>query len=132
VIPGLTDQDLEAVLTAAAGAGASRAEALLIRLPLEVQELFRAWLRTHYPERAGKVLSLIRQCRAGKLNDARFGARFTGTGAIAALLQKRFELTAKRLGLQRQNAGWSLDGSRFRAPPRLGAQLSLFGHDGPK
>jgi len=94
LIPGLTDQDLERVLEAAAQAGASRAGSLLIRLPLELKDLFADWLQLHFPERAGKVLGLIRQCRGGKLNDARFGTRFTGTGPIAELLQQRFELAA--------------------------------------
>jgi DNA repair photolyase len=126
LIPGLTDQDLERVVAAAARAGATRAGCLLIRLPLEIKDLFADWLRVRYPDRAEKVLSLIRQCREGKLNDASFGTRFTGTGPVAGLLQKRFELAAGRLGLLRQDAGWELDVSRFRPPVPPGAQLSLF------
>ncbi len=126
LIPGLTDQDLERMLAAAAQAGASRANSLLIRLPLELKDLFADWLRVHFPERAGKMLDLIRQCRAGKLNDAQFGTRFTGTGPIAELLQQRFELAADRLGLLRQDASWALDPKRFRAPGPAGAQGSLF------
>ena len=126
LIPGLTDQDLERVLEAAAQAGASRAGTLLIRLPLEVKELFADWLRAHFPDRAGRVLSLIRQCREGRLNDAQFGSRFIGTGAVAELLQQRFELAARRRGLLRQDASWELDTNRFRAPVAGGAQLSLF------
>jgi DNA repair photolyase len=114
LIPGLTDQNLERVLEAAAQAGTSRAGCLLIRLPLEIKDLFTDWLRAHFPERAEKVLSLIRQCRGGKLNDARFGTRFIGTGPIAELLQQRFDLAAGRLGLLRRDAGWELDCSRFR------------------
>lgn len=126
LIPGLTDQDLERVLEAAAEAGATRAGSLLIRLPLEIKDLFQDWLHAHYPDRAEKVLSLVRQCRGGELNDARFGRRFTGTGPVAELLQKRFELAGGRLGLLRQDAGWDLDGSRFRLPSRKDPQLSLF------
>jgi len=126
LIPGLTDQDLERVLEAAAQAGASRASSLLIRLPLELKDLFTDWLQTHFPERAGKVLGLIRQCRGGKLNDARFGTRFTGMGPIAELLQQHFELVAGRLDLLRQDAGWELDSKRFRAPGPAGTQGSLF------
>ena len=126
LIPGLTDREMERVLDAAARAGASRAGCLLIRLPLEIKYLFEDWLRSHFPERADKVLSLIRQCRDGKLNDARFGTRFSGTGPIAELLQQRFQLAAGRLGLARQDAGWELDSSRFRKPGAAGAQLSLF------
>jgi len=126
LIPGLTDQDLERVLAAVARAGASRAGGLLICLPLEVKELFADWLRTYFPEKAEKVLSLIRQCREGKLNDARFGSRFTGTGPIAELLRQRFELTAGHLGLLRQDASWTLDPKHFRTPGPAGAQGSLF------
>jgi DNA repair photolyase len=126
LIPGLTDQDLERVLAAAADAGAVRAGSLLLRLPLEVAELFQDWLRAHYPERAGRVLGLIRQCRDGKLNHAQFGRRFTGTGPVAGLLQQRFELAARRLGLPRQDAGWELNTDAFRRPPPRGSQLPLF------
>jgi DNA repair photolyase len=129
LIPGLTDQDLERLLEAAAQEGASRAGSLLIRLPLEIKDLFAGWLRTHFPERAEKVLGLIRQCRGGKLNDAQFGTRFTGTGAVAELLQRRFELAARRLGLLRQDAGWELDAKLFQPPSPRGTQLSLFDSD---
>lgn len=114
------------MLAAAARAGASRAGGLLIHLPLEVKELFAGWLRTYFPEKAEKILSLIRQCREGKLNDARFGSRFTGTGPIAELLRQRFELTSGRLGLLRQGANWTLDYKHFRAPGPAGTQGSLF------
>jgi len=126
LIPGLTDQDLERILQAAAKAGASRAGGLLLRLPLEVEGLFRDWLSAHYPEREKRVLSLLRQCREGKLDDARFGRRFTGTGPVAALLSRRFELAAGRLGLLPHDQGCRLDASGFRPPGALGAQLSLF------
>lgn len=126
VIPGLTDDHLERVLEAAAEAGASRAGSLPIRLPLELAGLFEDWLATHYPERASKVLGLIRQCRDGRLNDPRFGARFRGSGPVAELLQRRFEVAARRLGLTRQDAGWDLDGTAFRPPQLPGRQLRLF------
>jgi len=129
LIPGLTDQDLERVLEAAAQAGATRAGSLLIRLPLEIEDLFTDWLHAHFSERAGKVLSLIRQCRDGKLNDSQFGRRFSGTGPVADLLRQRFELAAGRLGLLRQDAGWELETNRFRAPYRAATQLSLFDPD---
>jgi DNA repair photolyase len=126
LIPGLTDFDLERILDAAAEAGATRAGSLLIRLPREIKDLFSDWLKAHYPERAEKVQSLIRQCREGKLNDSRFGSRFTGKGPVAELLQQRFELAARRLGLLRQDASWELETGKFRSPILPGSQLSLF------
>lgn len=129
LIPGLTDGDLERILEQAAGAGASRAGGLLIRLPREVAPLFEDWLRTHRPGQAGHVLSLIRQCRDGRLNDPEFGSRMTGRGPIAELLAQRLRLAARRLGLNGREGGWELDASRFRPPRRAAMQLDLF--EGP-
>ncbi|WP_120798893.1 radical SAM protein [Thiocapsa rosea] len=126
LIPGLTDADLERILERAAAAGASRAGCLLIRLPREVAELFDAWLRAHVPDRAERVLSLIRQCRGGRLNDPDFGSRMTGRGPVAELLSQRFRLAARRLGLHRHDSGWDLATSRFRRPQLPGSQLDLF------
>jgi DNA repair photolyase len=126
LIPGLTDADLEHIVAAAAAAGAERAGALLLRLPLELKDLFRDWLRTHYPQRADKVLSLIRQCRGGAFNSGAFGERMTGTGPVAELLQQRLRLALRRHGLARQDSGWSLSTAAFRPPARDPRQLSLF------
>jgi len=126
LIPGLTDADLERIVELAADSGASRAGALLIRLPLEIKDLFQDWLHQHYPERAEKVLSLIRQCRAGHLNDANFGSRMTGTGPVAELLQQRFRLAIRKHGLSRQDSGWELTTEHFCRPALSGQQLSLF------
>lgn len=129
LIPGLTDADLERILERSAAAGVSRAGCLLIRLPREVGELFDAWLRTHVPDRAEHVLSLIRQCRGGRLNDPEFGSRMTGQGPVAELLAQRFRLAARRLGLDRHDSGWDLDASRFRRPRLPGSQFDLFEQD---
>ena len=130
LIPGLTDDDLERILARAAQAGATRAASILIRLPLELADLFDAWLREHYPQRADKVLSLIRQCHGGRLNDPEFGARMTGSGPVADLLDQRFRLAARRLGLDGAlapaDSGWDLDCTRFRRPLPIGTQLDLF------
>jgi DNA repair photolyase len=126
LIPGLTDHDLERIVGAAAAAGAERAGALLLRLPLEVKGLFEEWLRVHFSGRADKVLSLIRQCRGGALNAATFGERMTGTGPVAALLQQRFRLALRRHGLSRQDSGWCLSATAFRPPAADPRQLSLF------
>ncbi len=123
MIPAVNDAELESLLEAAAAAGARRAGYVLLRLPHEVKELFRAWLEQHMPLRAAHVMSLVQQARGGRDNDPRFGARMRGTGPWAAMLRARFERACSRLGL---NAGRvpELDTGSFR-PPRSGRQLEL-------
>jgi DNA repair photolyase len=117
VIPQLTDKDLEAILEAAAASGASAAGWVMLRLPHEVAPLFRDWLAAHYPLRAAHVMSLIGQLRGGRDNDPRFGSRMRGSGEFSALIARRFDLAAKRLGLDRSRA--PLDASQFRAPATI-------------
>ncbi|WP_368744523.1 PA0069 family radical SAM protein [Desertibaculum subflavum] len=124
VIPGLNDHEMEAVLEAVKEAGAGEAGYLLLRLPLEIKDLFREWLSENYPNRADKVISLIRQARGGVDYVAGFGTRMVGTGPIAALIAQRFEAACKRLGLNERR--YSLDASKFRPPPPVRGQLSLF------
>ncbi|MGQ9370503.1 PA0069 family radical SAM protein [Azospirillum sp. ST 5-10] len=123
VVPGLTDHEMEAILEAAAAAGARGANTILIRLPGELAALFEAWLREHVPDRADRVLGLIRDCRGGALYQTGFGVRMTGGGAYAAMLARRFALARRRLGLGERWGG--LDTSQFRVPPAAGDQLSL-------
>lgn len=122
IIPMVNDAELERLLEAARDAGAATASYILLRLPREVGPLFEEWLQSHMPLRAAHVLSLIRQCRGGELNDARFGQRFRGEGAFATLLSQRFALASKRLGLNRSELHDELDCSLF-APP--GSQMDL-------
>jgi DNA repair photolyase len=124
VIPQLTDRDLEAILEAAAAAGARHAGWTMLRLPLEVAPLFRDWLATHYPLRAAHVMSLVRQIRGGKDNESQFGTRMGGQGEFADLIRRRFALACKRLDLNTDRDA-PLDTSRFR-PPGAAAQLDLF------
>lgn len=126
VIPGVNDAELEAILEAAAKVGARDAHAQLLRLPHELGPLFSDWLDKHMPERASHVLSLIQQSRAGKLNDAQFHTRFSGTGPYAELLTQRFIRAARQLGLERDMP--ELDVAQFRVPQveRDEAQMSLF------
>ncbi len=100
MIPGLNDAELEKILERASRAGARHAGYILLRLPLELSAMFEAWLAAHYPERARHVLSLIRETRAGALNDSRFHDRFTGHGPYADLLSKRFVRAAKQWGFE--------------------------------
>ncbi len=123
MIPAVNDAELEALLAAAAGAGATRAGYVLLRLPHEVKDLFRAWLEQHLPLRAAHVMSLIRQARDGRDNDPRFGQRMRGSGPWAAMLRARFELACRRLGLSGERDP-DLDSTRF-CPPRGSSQLEL-------
>ena len=125
VIPQLNDRDLEAILEAAAAHGATSAGWILLRLPLEVAPLFRAWLDEHYPLRAAHVMSLIQQLRGGRDNDPNFGSRMRGSGTFAELIAKRFALAVRRLGLDDHRSA-PLDTSRFRPPRANDAQGELF------
>ena len=125
VIPFLTDHEIEPVLEAAAEAGATSAGYVLMRLPYELKDLFRDWLATHYPLKAGHVMSRVQQMRGGQDNDTEFGARMRGRGELAELLRRRFDIACKRLGLNAGQRSADLQTSLFR-PPRLDGQLGLF------
>lgn len=124
VIPFLTDPQLEAVLEAAREAGARDAGYVLLRLPHEVRDLFKAWLEHHYPLKADHVMSLVRQMRGGAENDPDFGSRMTGRGVFAELIARRFRVVCGRLGLN-PGRDSGLDCGRFRRPSPQG-QLGLF------
>ena len=123
IIPGLTDHELPAILEAAATAGASWANFTLLRLPGATRELFLDWLRRRRPERAARVEHRIRDTRGGVLNDARTGDRFRGTGVFADNARAMFDVTCRRLGLDR--GGPRLSRESFRVPGRA-RQLALF------
>ena len=128
MIPGLNDMELERILRAAAGAGARHAGYILLRLPLEVREMFADWLAAHVPDRARHVLNLVRETRGGALSDPRFHHRMAGAGVYADLLARRFARAARQFGFDEARTG--LDTSRFAvpgaAPAAADAQLSLF------
>ena len=123
VIPFINDQEIEAILEAAASAGATRASWIMLRLPLELDELFQDWLRRHFPQRAEHVMNRIRDLRGGKSYDSSFGRRMTGTGPYADLIRQRFTKKAKRLGLNLHEAE-PLDCDLFRRP--AGEQMGLW------
>jgi DNA repair photolyase len=125
VIPALNDHEIEAVLAAAAAAGARRAGWMLVRLPHELATLFEEWLAAHYPDRAARVLGLLRGMRGGRLNDPRFGHRMRGEGAYAALLAARFAAACRRHGLATERVA-PLDCSQFRPDPEAPRQADLF------
>lgn len=124
VIPGLTDDELPAILEAAASAGATFASYILLRLPYGVKELFDAWLEQHVPARRNKILNRIREMRGGKLNDSRFSVRGRGEGPWADQLKGLFRVTSARLALDRPP---SLSTDAFRVPEsERGPQIDLF------
>jgi len=124
VIPGLNDHELEAVLQRGAEAGARVAHFTVLRLPLEIKDLFREWLEAERPDRASRVMSLVRQMRGGKDYDSQWGKRMKGEGPLADLIAARFKAACKRYGLNQ--ARITLDTGQFRAPARTGDQLPLF------
>ncbi len=111
VIPALNEHDIERILLRARHAGAEGAAMVMLRLPLEIAELFREWLEDHFPDRAKRVLSLIRQMHGGRIYDSRFGRRMKGAGPYAWLIWRRFEVMCKRLGLNERVT--PLDASLF-------------------
>ncbi|HEX4584423.1 MAG TPA: PA0069 family radical SAM protein [Burkholderiaceae bacterium] len=130
IVPALTDPDLERVLEAAAGAGARYASYVVLRLPLEVSDLFTEWLETHHPLRARHVMSLIRQMRGGRNNDSTFGMRMRGNGPIADLIERRFKIACKRLGLNADRVDERMQATPAPQPEPAaapgGAQMKLF------
>src|SRR5579871_1699166 len=122
-IPALNDSEMEAVLGAAAEMGATTAGYVLLRLPLEIKDLFREWLETHAPDRARHVMSLIRQMRGGKDYDSQSHTRMKGTGAYAEMIARRFHMAVKRYGLNRDSRPLTL--AKFKRPERAGDQLRL-------
>jgi DNA repair photolyase len=124
MIPALNDAEMEAILTAAADAGAVQAGYIVLRLPHEIKDLFREWLEAHAPERAARVMNHVRTMRGGKDYDAQWGVRMKGVGPYAKLLADRFRKATDRLGLNTRT--YKLDCSQFRRPLKPGDQMALF------
>ena len=128
VIPAVNDAEMERILDAAWHMGAREAGYVLLRLPLEIRDLFREWLVANRPDAARHVLSLIQQTRGGKDYDATFHLRQKGTGPFAWMIGRRFEVARERLGFNKRTM--RLETRHFTPPPRKGAaaaeQLSLF------
>ena len=124
IIPGLNDEELPAILAAAKDAGAQSAGYLLVRLPLAVRPIFEDWLGRSYPEKADRVIGLIRETRDGRMSDATWGRRMRGQGSYAEGIAKTFSVFSKKLGLDRPLT--ALDESKFTRPILPGGQLRLF------
>jgi DNA repair photolyase len=125
VIPAVTDAEMERILEAAATAGVKSAGYVLLRLPLEVRDLFKEWLETNFPDRVEHVFKLIRDMRGGKDYDSTWGKRQTGSGPYAWMLGRRFEIACERLGLNKIKRPMTTE--HFEPPIKQAKQLSLFG-----
>ncbi|TJW47817.1 MAG: PA0069 family radical SAM protein [Mesorhizobium sp.] len=123
IIPGLTDPEMERILDSARAAGAREAGYVVLRLPLEVAPIFKDWLLRHYPDRYRHVMSLIRSMRDGKDYDSEWGKRMKGSGPYAWQIGRRFEIAAKRLGLNAERR--SLRTDQFVAAANATEQLML-------
>ncbi|TIQ28987.1 MAG: PA0069 family radical SAM protein [Mesorhizobium sp.] len=123
IIPGLNDPELERILDSARAAGAREAGYVVLRLPLEVAPIFKDWLLRHYPDRYRHVMSLIRSMRDGKDYDSEWGKRMKGAGPYAWQIGRRFEIAAKRLGLNVERRQLRTD--QFVAGSGAGEQLML-------
>jgi DNA repair photolyase len=124
VIPALNDAEIERILEAVASAGVRNAGYVLLRLPLEVRDLFREWLIENYPDRYRHVFKLVRDTRGGKDYDSTFGKRMTGSGPVAWMIGRRFEAACERLGFNKTSAKTTI--AHFRPPRPPAQQLDLF------
>jgi DNA repair photolyase len=122
IIPAINDHEIEAILKAASNAGAITATYIPVRLPYEVAPLFRDWLEAHYPDRAGKVMTIIRSIRGGRDNDPGFFTRMKGSGPWSDLIRTRFRIQSSRLGMNAARLDLRTD--LFRPPS--GDQFCLF------
>ncbi|MYZ47698.1 PA0069 family radical SAM protein [Propylenella binzhouense] len=123
IIPALNDMEIERLLEAGHAAGARHAGYVLLRLPLEVSPIFREWLMAEHPDRSRHVLSVMQSMRGGRDYDSEWGTRMRGSGPYAWQIGRRFELAAKRLGLNAERRGLRTD--LFKPPVPIGGQLSL-------
>jgi DNA repair photolyase len=123
IVPAINDSEIEGILDAAREAGATEAGYVLLRLPLELKELFREWLATEFPDRASRVISILRSMHGGKDYVSEFGVRQRGNGPYAEQIGARFRLAAKRLGLNERHLQLRTD--LFQRPVAAGGQLPL-------
>jgi DNA repair photolyase len=124
VIPALNDAEIERILEAVAETGVRNAGYVLLRLPLELRDLFREWLIENFPDRYRHVISLIRQTRGGKDYDSAWGKRMTGSGPIAWMIGRRFEVACERLGFNLTSVKTTT--AHFQKPRPASEQLDLF------
>ena len=124
VIPAINDSEIERILDTAAALGVKEAGYVLLRLPLEVRDLFKEWLMANFPDRFRHVFKLVRDMRGGKDYDSRWNQRMTGSGPVAWMIGRRFEVACERLGLNVRKT--RLTTQHFAPPRSPSQQLSLF------
>lgn len=124
IIPALTDHEIESIIAAAAEAGATTVNWTVVRLPLEIKDLFAEWLVAHAPGKAKHVFSLISQCHGGEIYRAEWGTRMRGQGPYAEMIRGRVQAAARKHGLDRRE--WNLDTTRFAVPKQPDRQMELF------
>jgi DNA repair photolyase len=124
IVPAITDTEIESILEACAEAGATAAGYVVLRLPLEIKDLFREWLDEHFPDRKAHVISLVRSMRNGLDYDPEWGKRQRGEGPYAKLIADRFAIALRRFGLNKPSL--PLDITQFRRPLQAGGQRDLF------
>jgi DNA repair photolyase len=124
IIPALTDHEIESIIEAAGKAGAVAVNWTVVRLPLEIKDLFAEWLNTHAPGKAKHVFSLITQCHDGVIYRAEWGTRMKGQGPYAEMIRARVHAAARKYGLHKRD--WDLDCSRFAVPKGPDRQMELF------
>lgn len=124
IIPALNDAEIERIIDAAAHAGVKEASYVLLRLPLEVRDLFREWLMANYPDRYRHIFTLIRDMRDGRDYDSQWGTRMKGTGPMAWMIGRRFEIACAKVGMNKRRVKLTTD--HFVRPKRGGQQLGLF------
>ena len=124
IIPAINDAEIERILDAAAAAGAESAGYVTLKMPFEIKDLFREWLREHFPDKEKHVISLVRELHGGKDYDSSWGKRQTGSGPYAWSIGRRFELACERLGLNKKRS--KLTVAHFHPPKQSRNQLDLF------
>ncbi len=124
IIPAVNDAEIETILTRAHAMGAREAGYVMLRLPLEVEEIFGEWMVQHFPDRYRHVMTLVRSMRGGKAYDPAWGKRMTGTGPYSWMIGRRFEVATQRIGYNKTRLKLRTD--LFRKPARKGEQLNLF------
>ncbi len=115
IIPFVNEPEIEAIVGAAAAAGARDVHHTVLRLPWEVRPLFEEWLQHHMPHKAARVLARLRDMGDGEVYSAGFGARMKGRGPWAELMAQRLRKAAARHGLKPERL--ELDRSAFQVPP---------------